>query len=193
MTTNTVVPTASLLAFMILVPAIHGQDDDALPIVKGYGESAWGQSLAEVQKIWPDGKAKIQGGFHVAYEIAAAASGDGPITKRILNLIDDQLHGVVAVYELPGRPERGEDEEGFALIEALIKKKYPAEPLAAAGIMIRAVPRPDGSIQVSYLNVKILRAAEQAIKERQEQEAAERRGASGRAKILEALELEGTL
>jgi len=150
MTTNTVVPTASLLAFMILVPAIHGQDDDALPIVKGYGESAWGQSLAEVQKIWPDGKAKTQGGFHVAYEIAAAASGDGPITKRILHLIDDQLHGVVVVYELPGRPERGEDEEGFALIEALIKKKYPAESLAGTGIMIRAVPRP-GSIQVSYL------------------------------------------
>ena len=87
----------------------------------------------------------------VAYEIAAAASGDGPITKRILNLIDDQLHGVVVVYELPGRPERGEDEEGFALIEALIKKKYPAESLAGTGIMIRAVPRPDGSIQVSYL------------------------------------------
>jgi hypothetical protein len=55
------------------------------------------------------------------------------------------------------------------------------------------VPRPDGSIQVSYLNVKILQAAEQAIKERQEQEAAERREASGRAKILEALELEETL
>ena len=192
MTTNTVVPTASLLAFMILVPAIHGQDDDALPIVKGYGESAWGQSLAEVQKIWPDGKAKTQGGFHVAYEIAAAASGDGPITKRTLHLIDDQLHGVVVVYELPGRPERGEDEEGFALIEALIKKKYPAESLAGTGIKIRAVPRP-GSIQVSYLNVKIRRAAEQAIKERQEQEAAERREASGRAKILEALELEETL
>ena len=193
MTTNTVVPTASLLAFMILAPAIPGQDDDALPIVKGYGESAWGQSLAEVQKIWPDGKAKTQGGFHVAYEIAAAASGDGPITRRILNLIDDQLHGVVVVYELPGRPERGEDEEGFALIEALIKKKYPAESLVATGIMIRAVPRPDGSIQVSYLNLKILRAAEQAIKERQEQETAERRKTGKRAKILEALELEGTL
>jgi len=41
--------------------------------------------------------------------------------------------------------------------------------------------------------VKIRRAAEQAIKERQEQEAAERREASGRAKILEALELEETL
>ena len=192
MTINTVVPTASLLAFMILVPAIPGQDDDALPIVKGYGESAWGQSLAEVQKIWPDGKAKIQGGLHVAYEIAAAASGDGPITKRILNLIDDQLHGVVVVYELPGRPERGEDEEGFALIEALIKKKYPAESLAGTGIIIRAVPRP-GSIQVSYLNVKILRAAELVIKERQEQETAERRKTGKRAKILEALELEETL
>ncbi len=43
MTTNTVFPAAILLAFMILIPAIHGQDDDALPIVKGYGESAWGQ------------------------------------------------------------------------------------------------------------------------------------------------------
>ena len=97
------------------------------------------------------------------------------------------------MYELPGRPERGEDEDGFALIEALIKKKYPAESLVATGIMIRAVPRPDGSIQVSYLNLKILRAAEQAIKERQEQETAERRKTGKRAKILEALELEGTL
>ena len=37
------------------------------------------------------------------------------------------------------------------------------------------------------------RAAEQAIKERQEQETAERRKTGKRAKILEALELEGTL
>jgi hypothetical protein len=41
--------------------------------------------------------------------------------------------------------------------------------------MIEVRAQPDGSIEVSYENVKIIDVARQAIKDRKEQEAAERR------------------
>ena len=50
------VSVASLVWLAILLPAIQAQGDNVPAIVKGYGETTWGQFLAEVREIWSDGK-----------------------------------------------------------------------------------------------------------------------------------------
>lgn len=169
----------ALMWFVIAAPVMYGQDDAELPIVKGFDKTTWGQSLADIQVIWPDGKVKVHREIYTTYEVAG--DGDGPVTKKILSFFDDQLHRVVVVFELPDRPENGVDEDGLALVKELIKEKYhPTEQATRQlrrlnRIMIEVRARPDGSIEVSYDNVKIIDAARQAMKERKEQEAAERR------------------
>ncbi len=173
------VSTVALLWVMIPAPAVHGQDDTGLPIVKGFDKTTWGQSLADIQVIWPDGKVQVHREIYTTYEVAV--DGDGPVTKKILSFFDDQLHRVIVVFELPDRPENGVDEDGLALVKELIKRKYhPTEQAARElrrlnRIMIEVRAQPDGSIEVSYENVKIIADARQAMKERKEQEAAERR------------------
>ena len=169
----------ALMWFVIAAPVMYGQDDTGLPIVKGFDKTTWGQSLADIQVIWPDGKVQVHREIYTSYEVAV--DGDGPVTKKILSFFDDQLHRVIVVFELPDRPENGVDEDGLALVKELIKGKYhPTEQAARElrrlnRIMIEVRAQPDGSIEVSYENVKIIDAARQAIKERKEQEAAERR------------------
>ncbi len=169
----------ALLWFVIAAPVMYGQDDTELPIVKGFGKTAWGQSLEDIQAIWPGGKVTVYREIYTTYEVAG--DGDGPVSKKTLNFIDDQLHRVVVAYELPDRPESGVDEDGLMLINELIKGKYhPTEQAARElrrlnRIMIEVRAQPDGSIEVSYEDVKIIDAARQAMKERKEQEAAERR------------------
>lgn len=176
----------SLLALMWLVmlaPVVHGQDDAELPIVKGFGPTTWGQPLADIQAIWPGGAVQAYRETYTSYEVAG--DGDGPVTKTMLSFFDDQLHRIIVVFELPDRPEKGIDEDGLVLVKDLIKEKY--HPTEAAKrqlrslnrIMVEVRPRPDGSIHVSYENVKIVDAARQAMKERKAQEVAERRAKGG--------------
>jgi len=175
--------TAALLWFMIMTPVVHGQDDTELPIVKGFDKTTWGQSLADIQAIWADGEVKVHREIHTSYEVTG--DGDGPVTKKILSFFDDQLHRVVVVFELPDRPENGVDEVGLALVKNLIKEKYhPTEEATRQlrrlnRIMIEVRPRPDGSIHVSYDNIKIVDSARQTMKKRKEREAAERRAKHG--------------
>ena len=166
------VSTAALLWFMILAPVVHGQDDAELPIVKGFDKTTWGQSLADIQAIWPDGEVRVHQETHTSYEVTG--DGDGPVKKKILSFFDDKLHRVVVVFELPDRPENGVDEDGLALIKELIKE---ATRLLRRlnRIMVEVRSRPDGSIHVSYEDVKVVDAARHAMKKRKEQEAAERR------------------
>ena len=105
----------ALMWFVIAAPAMHGQDDAELPIVKGFDKTTWGQSLADIQAIWPDGKVKVHREIYTTYEVAG--DGDGPVTKKILSFFDDQLHRVLVVFELPDRPENGVDEDGLALVK----------------------------------------------------------------------------
>lgn len=169
----------ALMWFVIAAPVMYGQDDAELPIVKGFDKTTWGQSLADIQVIWPDGKVQVHREIYTTYEVAG--DGDGPVTKKILNFFDDQLHRVIVVFELPDRPENGVDEDGLALVKELIKGKYhPTEQAARQlrrlnHIIIEVRAQPNGSIEVSYEDVKIIDAARQVMKERKEQEAAERR------------------
>jgi len=177
------VSTAALLWFMIPVPVVHGQDDAESPIVKGFDKTTWGQSLADIQAIWPDGKVQVHREIYTTYEVTG--DGDGPVTKKILSFFDDRLHCIIVVFELPDRPENGVDEDGLALFKELITEKYhPTEQATRQlrrvnRIMVEARSRPDGSIQVSYENIKIIDDARRAMKERKEQEAAERRAKRG--------------
>ena len=162
------VSAASLVWLAILVPAIQARGDNVPAIVTGYGETTWGQSLAEVQVIWSGGKVEAHRGAFTSYGVSAA-DDDGLIRKKILNFIDDQFESVVVVYDLPDRPERGEDTHGLALVKGFINKKYRPTPEAARqlqkenGIFIDARVRPDSTIYVSYVNRKIRGAAEQAL------------------------------
>ena len=175
--------TAALLWFMILAPVVHGQDDAELPIVKGFDKTTWGQSLADIQAIWPDGEVQVHQETHTSYEVTG--DGDGPVKKKILSFFDDKLHRVVVVFELPDRPENGVDEDGLALVKELIKEKYhPTEQATRQlrrlnRIMVEVRSRSDGSIHVSYEDVKVVDAARHAMKKRKEQEAAERRAKRG--------------
>ena len=200
--------TLSLLCLLILAPAMLAQaakneesakteenDEATLAIVTGYGETTWGQPLAAVQEIWPDGKVMRQPkmGIREAYtKYTVPGADDGPIKERVAYFLDDQLNRVVVVHELPDRPENGADEEGLALIKELLDKKYHPTPKATRQLQvvnrmtIHARTEPNGSIHVMYENLRISENARKALKE----EAAERRVTGTRTKKLKALGLE---
>jgi hypothetical protein len=197
MTSKRIARILSLMCFTVFTST--GYSTDAAPaIVSGYGETTWGQSLAEVQKIWPGGKAEVRGEMSTTYEVAAAAD-DRPVTKRIVHFVDNQLSGITVVYELPRRPAKGPDEEGVTHIEAIIAKKYHSTPEVTRelrkmyGIVIDARARRHGAVHVRYENIKGSEAAKKAYQARLAQEAAERRAKSTRTQELKALALEESL
>ena len=194
--------TLSLLCLLILAPTMLAQaakteenDEATLAIVTGYGETTWGQPLAKVQEIWPDGKVMRQPkmGIREAYtKYTVPVTDDGSIKERVAYFVDDQLNRVVVVYELPDRPENEADEDGLALIKELLGKKYYPTPKAIKQLhvvdrmTIHARTEPSGSIHVTYENLRISENASKALKA----ETAERRATETRTKKLKALGLE---
>ena len=184
-----------MLGFLIMTPAMQAQTN---PIVTGYGETTWGQSLADVQAIWPGGETDEQRKLFLTYT-ASAAADEAPIIGRVAQFYNDQLYSIVIFYELPDRPEEGADEDGLAVINDLIKKKYHLDREAKDlmqlkhRMRIEALAKPDGTIQVTYENIKMLEATDKAMREKKEREDAERRAQEPRTKKLKALGLEESI
>ena len=187
-----------MLGFLIMTPAMQAQDKPTSPIVTGYGETTWGQSVADVQEIWPGGETDEPRRLFTTYTVPAPAD-EAPIIGRTTQFYNDQLYSVVIFYELPDRPEQGADEDGLAVINELIKKKYHPDR-EAKGLMqlehrmrIEALAKPDGTIQVMYENIKMLEATDKAMREKKEREAAGRRAQEPRTKKLKAMGLEESI
>ncbi len=162
-----------LITFMALVN-IGVTEEPA--ILKGYGKTQWGQTLAEVQEILPGGKVEGQEGSPQAYLL----EGSEPMVRANYRFINDQLFAVSVDFQLPNRPETGLDPEGYRMIQEKINEKYfktkeSKHLLSVAGIEIRVEqkPRSDGEIIVHYTNVTFYREARAAVMEAKREKAEE--------------------
>ena len=162
-----------LITFLALVSIGVAED---LAILKGYGKTEWGQTLAEVQEILPGGKVEGQEGSPQVYLL----EGSEPMVGAKCHFINDQLFAVSVDFQLPNRPEDGPDQEGYRFFQEKINEKYfktkeSKHLLSVAGIQI-AVKQKSGSggkITVNYTNVTLYREAKAAVMEAKREKAEE--------------------
>ena len=109
----------SLITVFAICSTVYG---DIAKIVEGYGKTQWGQSLETVQKAIPDGTVKQDNrqGNVMNYQVES----DGQITAVRYTFLEDQLYGGRLIFDLTGRGDVRADEEGWAIINDLINKKY---------------------------------------------------------------------
>lgn len=181
-----------LITSMALVNIGVAED---LAILKGYGKTEWGQSLAEVQEILPGGKVEGQEGSPQVYLL----EGSEPMVGAKCHFINDQLFAVSVDFQLPNRPEDGPDQEGYRFFQEKINEKYfktkeSKHSLSVAGIAIRVEQKSgnDGKITVNYRNVTLYLEARAEVKEAKREKAEEAKKAMSESERFKELgELQG--
>ena len=160
---------AILVTVVTFVLIGHAQDAAAPSVLKGYGETEWGQSIEEVQAKVPDLVELRKSGLFALYK----AEGEAPIVQVVYRFFADHLCHVMASYKLGDAPANGQDETGLTLIKEMIQKKYYQDDaargqLSQASISINAFHGKDGQVNVFYENREIrVQAEEEAEQERQ--------------------------
>ena len=181
-----------LITSMALVSIGVAED---LAILKGYGKTEWGQTLAEVQEILPGGKVEGQEGSPQVYLL----EGSEPMVGAKCHFINDQLFAVSVDFQLPNRPEDGPDQEGYRFFQEKINEKYfktkeSKHSLSVAGIVIRVEQKSgnDGKITVNYRNVTLYLEARAEVKEAKREKAEEAKKAMSESERFKELgELQG--
>jgi hypothetical protein len=181
---------ALIINLLLLGNITFGSDkkDTAPALVEGYGSTKWGQSIEEVTKILGEG-AEVS-------DKSCRISNEGLAVESYYEFLGGQLHLVRVTYELPGKPETGQDTEALQQIDTLIGKKYRRDmdvrgALEKAGIFIFVVSNNRGQVLVTYRNQTVFRDAQRA---KQEAERLEREAAisdedkAGRSAALDAIE-----
>ncbi len=177
MSFRTIAIVVTVVAFVLIG---HAQDAAAPSILKGYGETEWGQSIEEVRAKVP-GLAEIRNsGLSVLYK----AEGEAPIVQVVYRFFADNLCHVVVSYKLQDAPAADQDETGLTLIKEMLQKKYFQDAevrsqLGQATITIRAFHGRDGQVNVSYENRKIRVQAEEKIEQERQRRIEEARKVSG--------------
>ena len=190
--------TMAIIIVFGLGPVVHAADAGEVSgpakILEGYGKTQWGQTSEQVIETVGAMDRQEESEHRVnCYK----KEKEGPITETRYEFIDDQLHRVKVTYELPDRPETGQDTEGLEIITEIVKKKYAGNDeikgmLGAARIYIRVDAGNDGRIYITYENAKAAIAATKAIEERkrlEQLEAARERQRSPRYKKIRGLDL----
>ena len=177
MSFRTIAIVVTVVTFVLIG---HAQDAAAPSVLKGYGETEWGQSIEEVQAKVPDLTELRNSELYALYK----AEGEAPIVQVAYRFFADQLCHVMVSYKLQGVPAEGQDETGLTLIKEMLQKKYYQDDavrrkLGQASISISAFHGRDGQINVSYENREIRVQAEEKIEQERQRRIEEARKTSG--------------
>ena len=197
MRTRTGIVVCAMLLTGLAAMAAEDAPDAEPQIVKGYGDTEWGQSPEEVLAKVP-GLEKIR---KDPDRVVCMGTGEAPITSTRYQFFADRLCQVAITYKLPGAPEKGPDQMGLELISEMIAEKYEKDEetkiaLQRKGIAIVALVGPEGTVMVIYenraLRMQIEREREEARQKRLKEER-EKSGGAERRKQIKALGIEDKL
>jgi hypothetical protein len=143
-------------------------------LVKGYGETQWGQSLEEVAAVVDGKKDEKPGASRQGIEMSRYVSTEGKADSTEYHFINDMLFEVSAYFRLADAPEDSTDNIGHRVVQEMIGAKYYQDEttrtaLQAAQITVQAAMTPDGQIIAMYRNSRISSEEHAAIKKNQEE------------------------
>lgn len=143
-------------------------------LVKGYGETQWGQSLEEVAAVVDGKKDEKPGASRQGIEMSRYVSTEGKADSTEYHFINDMLFEVTAYFRLADAPEDSIDNIGHRIVQKMIAAKYFQDEttrtaLQAARITVQAAMAPDGQIIAMYSNARISSKVHAAIKKKQEE------------------------
>jgi hypothetical protein len=161
----------SVVTTILLTVTIAGAEP---ALVKGYGETQWGQSLEEVAAVVDGKKGENLGASRQGIEMSRYVSTEGKADSTEYRFINDMLFDVTAYFRLADAPEDSTDNIGYGVVQEMIAEKYYKDEatrtaLQAAQIRVQAAMTPDGQIIAMYSNSRISREVHAAIKKKQEE------------------------
>ena len=161
----------SVVTTILLTITIVGAEP---ALVKGYGETQWGQSLEEVAAVVDGKKDEKPGASRQGIEMSRYVSTEGKADSTEYHFINDMLYEVTAYFRLPDAPEGSTDAFGYKMVQKMIAEKYYKDEetrtaLQAAQIRMQAAMAGDGAIMVMYTNLKTSNEVHAAMKREQKE------------------------
>jgi len=161
----------SVVTTILLTVTIAGAEP---ALVKGYGETQWGQSLEEVAAVVDGKKGENLGASRQGIEMSRYVSTEGKADSTAYSFINDMLYEVTAYFRLPDAPEGSTDAFGYKMVQQMIAEKYYKDEetrtaLQAAQIRMQAAMAGDGTIMVMYTSLKTSNEVHAAMKREQKE------------------------
>jgi hypothetical protein len=169
---------------------VFAQATPALSIVKGYGETEWGQSIDQVTAAVPGLELVAERDPYAQYK----APGNDVITGFEYVFLNDQLYLVKATIDL--REDKNTvDSIGLQMLTKAIAAKYHedaavAAALKEAGIRVEVMRVPNATASIGYQADGLRRELEAAIQEEAEavKKAAMEEALEGRSESQEKID-----
>ena len=165
-----IMPMSVVTTIMLTITIVGAEP----ALVKGYGETQWGQSLEEVAAVVAGEEEAEPGAGRSEIEMIRYVSTEGKADRTAYSFINDMLYEVTAYFRLPDAPEGSTDTFGYKMVQKMIAEKYykneeTRTALQAAQIRMQAAMAGDGAIMVMYTNLKTSNEVHAAMKREQKE------------------------